>query len=517
MFKFKILSSILLTLITILFFSHTVQAASLGITIDTNNYKAPQHSDYTLINLEHSIVCEIAGFSILLGQNCVGYEINPDNTVTPKLFSQLPSGGALGGVNSAMVAMYTNPAASTGYYLAYVGNNLGLVKPAYAANASGIPGQGSDVLFPVLKLWVLSRNIAYAAFILIFVIVGFMIMFRQKINPQTVITAQQALPGLAIGLVLVTFSYLIASVLVDLSFVVMQVIAALFDAASVGITNASDLAQNGNAIAIFWSFLWSGVLGNIFTGFAQLLTPSPQAAQFIGSNALGFGLGPVLNTLLPNFTEWIGTVISQGTGYVIGGIVTVIVIIAFLIQMLRLIWGLISAYITILVMTILGPVIIMFSSIPGRSGVISFWWKTILANVMIFPAVFAAFLFASSIVSQTTTITTALPLMGGLPAVGSVDLLKAVLGLGIMMGTPAIPNMVKQAFGIKDVQGLPQAAVAGFMGGIAAGRTGYGGMMRSTGLAEAQEGLSRQRMSDIGTSLSGSRRETILRWLPRSR
>ncbi len=61
--------------------------------------------------------------------------------------------------------------------------------------------------------------------------VGLMVMFRQRINPQTVITAQAALPGLVIGLILITFSYFLAGLISDTAFISTNLIGYYFSAA----------------------------------------------------------------------------------------------------------------------------------------------------------------------------------------------------------------------------------------------------------------------------------------------
>ena len=48
----------------------------------------------------------------------------------------------------------------------------------------------TTALDPILPMWRVSRNIAYALFVFVTIIFAFMIMFRVKISPQTVITVQ---------------------------------------------------------------------------------------------------------------------------------------------------------------------------------------------------------------------------------------------------------------------------------------------------------------------------------------
>ena len=57
-------------------------------------------------------------------------------------------------------------------------NRFDLIQPVYAQQ-----GIGFSKLQSLLPLWRMSRNIAYIFFIIIFVFIGFAIMFRAKISP----------------------------------------------------------------------------------------------------------------------------------------------------------------------------------------------------------------------------------------------------------------------------------------------------------------------------------------------
>ncbi len=439
-----------------------------GTAITGANYKAPQNSNYALINFQNAIFCEVGGFSPIK-QDCVAYTEGGG----PRLFSQVPGGGALGSLSGVIIAMYSNPPTSSKVFLADLGSNI---FPAQTVNAQDISGSGQGVIKPVLKLWQVSRNIAYLAFILVLVVIGFMIMFRQKINPQTVISVQSALPGIVVGLILTTFSYFIASLIIDLSFVGMKLVGFLFSESGVNniITNPDAVATNSNIFGLFGSFVWNG----------QLFDFIPSVVKLFDGLATGLISGVISPTnvfdpktlLLSMVTKPISLVSGGGVGL----LVMLIMLIALLIQMFKLIWALVSSYISILVMTIAGPLIILSASIPGRGEILGVWWKGLLANVLVFPAVFAAFLFAGVFLGSVTPsdFEQTLPLFSGLP----VEVFQLIIGYGIVLGTPAIPAMVKNAFGVKDVQGISQAAMGGAMAGFGAGRSGANKGWEATGI-----------------------------------
>ena len=118
--------------------------------------------------------------------------------------------------------MYQQPLSSV-QYLAFLKNKIGIVEPSYAATP------GTELLAPLIIIWEGVRNASYVFFIIIFVAVGFMVMFRSKLNPQTIINIQLALPRIIIGLILVTFSFAILSFIVDLAFFGNMLIAGILE------------------------------------------------------------------------------------------------------------------------------------------------------------------------------------------------------------------------------------------------------------------------------------------------
>lgn len=417
-------------------------------------------------------ICGLAG---RLYSGCTVEQVSPDGTSQLLSYTKIPGGGAIGAATQVMLAMYTNPPVSTPYYLAYLGENLGIIDTAYAQ----VPGSGESILHPILRLWQVVRNLAYLLFILVFITVGIMIMFRQRINPQTVVTVQNAIPGLVIGLILVTFSYFISALLVDIAFVGMQLVSEIFvQAQPNAFGNAAgirELAQNSSVMDLFRvsaarGFNYEQLFDAIFrTQRADLGGVGVLTAIITGI------IGALIGGLLGIVGAGVGAVVGAAAGpYIVALIVPFILLIALFVQFIRLLIALINAYITILISTVVSPLVILFSSLPGRGGALSFWWKTILANALIFPAVFLGFLFAGMILATPNESWRAVPpLFGGL----ATFLLKVVIAYGIVLGLPAVPGMVKNALGVKDIQGIPQEALRGAGGGIQAaafvGQRGY--------------------------------------------
>ena len=131
-------------------------------------------------------------------------------------------------------------------------------KEAYAATPE-------EVFFgaTILGLWKQLRNLSYVFFVLMLVIFGFMVMFRYKIDPQTVITVQAALPRIVINLLLITFSFPIGALALKLagSFTGM---ATSFAGSIILSMSAGDIAANVIAQCVsMMAFMATGV-GAIF-------------------------------------------------------------------------------------------------------------------------------------------------------------------------------------------------------------------------------------------------------------
>lgn len=378
--------------------------------------------------------CMIAGTSLIEGEKC------KDEGKQISALSFLGQG----------IAAVSTPPLSSNQALANFSSSLGIIEPVYAQN---VTGSGANIIKPVEALWQVLRNLAYSLYIILFLVVGLMLMFRQKMNPQTVISVQAALPGLIIGLVLITFSYLIAAAIVDLTFLFIPLVAVIFDQASPNnVFKGTNAFFEGTQFANNATLLELSQNANFFSFWKAFLLNKGFYLDIFGNTGQNFGIDPtnILISLLNTIIE-----ILKGATNII---VAIVVIIAIFIQMLRLFIQLVRAYITIMVYTALGPVMILVSSIPGRSKGLENWWKTILANALIFPAVFASFFFGGMIIGDAAIINQSafqytMPFFSGLP----VQIISYIIGLMVILGTPAVPGLVKEALGVKDMKGFPEA------------------------------------------------------------
>lgn len=228
--------------------------------------------------------------------------------------------------------------------------------PEVSAQTS--PGFGFSVLEPVQKMWKGMRDISFGLFVVAALAVSFMIMFRVKINPQTVITVQSAIPKLIVALILVSFSYAIAGLMIDLMYVFIGLVSLL----------APNLTVFDVEPSLFFGFLTKSniliVLG-VYMFFFVI--------SFIGSVAAMMG-APLFATLSGVFLAFFWWIII---------ILVVVLIIVCLWISFKTLWALLKAFANILLSVIFGPIQIVLGVVIPNMG-FGAWLKNLLANLSVF-------------------------------------------------------------------------------------------------------------------------------------
>lgn len=230
----------------------------------------------------------------------------------------------------------------------------------YAASTTNVTGYQSLIDSGVAPLWNQMRNIAYIAFVIIMIVIGFMIMFRSKLGGQTLVSIGNTIPSVIISLILVTFSFAIAGVIMDMGGVITSLLYSIFQQKSVSIGNFGALfgilfkgmGEQYNAVVTEdFSNALSGFSSNIFGGYLKLL------GAIWGTGAMGL-------------VALIAVIIGAGVVFV-GAIKLLIV--------------LYKAYFELLLNVILGPVKIMLGTLPGKENEKMNWFTGIVRNVLVFP------------------------------------------------------------------------------------------------------------------------------------
>ncbi len=407
-----------------------------------------------------------SGSSGILGRSGVDANGNPVTT-----------GGAVSFFAKATGALYTNPPASTEKYIAYVLNNAGL--PNIAAPAYAAAGIGFNSLEPVLKIWTAVRNLAYLAFAVVFVVIGLMIMLRVKIDPKTVLTIQTALPKIFLSLILITFSYPIAGFLIDLMYVAIGVIIAIF--ANMGIAGFIPNGQNlvnENVFGYVGAGRWWGI-----------------------ATAAGGGIGDIIARITNNIGGFSGILGVTG-----GAIATLIFAVAILYALFKTWLMLLGAYINILAGVILSPLAMLGETIPGMSG-FGTWVKTMIANLAAFPLVVTLLLFGEALQASVAG-KYGLDSSGGIPTnftppligSGNANAFQAILGFGIIMMIPKATEMLQEWLKSPAFKyGMAWQESVG--AGVAVGQKGFGYATRDIrAIKAAREKEEAQQALGMGTT-----------------
>jgi hypothetical protein len=352
--------------------------------------------------------------------------------------------------SKALAGLVTQPPVQTKQYIAYQAQSLGLAQPAYAQ------GIGFSSLGPVLPLWKAFRNISYFMFILVFVGVGFMVMFRQTIDPQTMVTVQSALPKMVITLILITFSYAIAGFVVDMIYFLIYIFTGVLEAFDV-INSANDARNvifNRSIIRIGFSY---------FIGTNEVAGSAAQSISSLIQGSVG----------IPNFLGVFDIILDI--------IVYVIIIIAILWALFKTILSLIMSYVSIILSVIFAPLSLLANAWPGSNSFGS-WIRNIAANALVFPAV-AILVIIGAVLSGGTgndiddftgiqpSATYAGPGFGeggGFvpPLVTSrgsniglsdeeefgIEHIQALIGIGIIMMLPEVAKVIKEGLGVKGLE-----------------------------------------------------------------
>ncbi|MBW7955127.1 hypothetical protein H3C66_00170 [Patescibacteria group bacterium] len=341
---------------------------------------------------------------------------------------------------NAFTYLYTPPA-DTQTYIADVMNSAGLniAQPAYAQ------GLGFSSLDPVLDTWKAFRNVAYLFYVIMFLVIGFMIMFRQKISSQAVVSAQQALPKIIVSLIAVTFSYAIAGLLIDAMYIVMYLIVGLFPAATFGNPGSEqslkDIAMDRNIFQIGTYLLTSA-------GTLQNAQESVRAMIRSAFDTQLSGVGDALG--------------------LIGGLTFAVVFaLATLFGIFRLFFELLKTYISIIISIVLSPLALMLGALPGNNA-FQAWIKTLVANLAVFPGILLilvlAFMLIGGQYGGRPTTQQVVPQVqaqdtffqgsynGGflppyIPGAGSGNAISIMLGLGVILIMPDLAASIKKTLG----------------------------------------------------------------------
>lgn len=434
------------------------------------------------------VTCALSGVDITYSDHrCIGY-----NAQSGKLGYLNNSAGVSGMLVGGIAATFTKPLQITDY-VHYLASNFGIAKQALAADNTGF-----SQLSPMTSIWITMRNVAYVLFVIVFVGIGFAIMLRAKIDPRTVMTIENQIPKLIVALILISFSFAIAGLMVDLMWVLIFVVINLFSSldpqlqAQVGsITkgvggNPFSLANSINSNLGFLGIATqaAGAVKDIAntisisffsTGAGQILKYVLLVAvglPVLLSCSLGMLLSTVQNTVKDMWViGWFAGLASGNAGpsgfgsCLDGGLATITStiggIIAFLIftfaivfALAKLWWTLIKSYALFLVYVIFAPLMIMAGVLPGSKINFENWIRHIAAYLFVFPTTVGILLVGKVIMDVYSKNTGFVPpLIGVDPKVSQA--LGPIMGFAIIMLLPQALTIVQDALAAPDIKYLP--------------------------------------------------------------
>jgi len=388
---------------------------------------------------------------------------------------------AFGVLSQVMAYPYMNPPASGVYWAKDTLQSAGFIPKSYAAE-----GIGFTSIKPLMNIWKVFRDVSYMLLVLFLVAIGFMIMFRVKINPQTVISVENTLPKIAVTMILITFSFAIAGFLIDLMYVLI----------ALGISLLSNNNYYYSAQEVQKSFLTAGpgrifdsLMGNPlgygivsqigqFTPLAGVVNVIPgfntplefllffgkQFKEFLGpgisilldmvlGSVFAFFLAPKVNESLEikSMIEWINNVnifgFSLGMLPKIANVPIAFTIIALLYMAFsslllplligilffftivymwfRILFVLLTSYMQIILLIIFSPFLIVIELIPGSKLGFGQWVKNLMGELVAFPVVAIIFMVSHVLmitVQQTMTNSIASSELGG-TVIGGINTL----------------------------------------------------------------------------------------------
>jgi hypothetical protein len=381
----------------------------------------------------------------------------------PNLAQARPSMGFLEFARMSDSMIRTKPASGVAY-VASVMDHVG-IQTAHAQQS----GFGFNTLSPVLGLWGAARNAAYALMTFAVIILAFMIMFRTRISPQASVTVQVAIPRIIIGLLLITFSYAIAGFVIDLSYVVLGIIAAIFQASGVIDTGAANTVDTFNMV--------NDIGGGIFNFGMAVVFLVMRSFGSVGGAALtlgSFGAVPVAATIL----------------------VLIIALILIIIAVVRIFWIFLRTYVVIIMHVVALPFAALGYVASPSGNMFMQLLRSLIGNVSVFVSIALTVMVAHVLLWGMSGAGLDLVSIGNvyhvgalggsgvvsLPGFNGVDAATVGLFVGIvvlLMG-PSIANNIKSLIITGQMSrergGMIGAGAAGLVGGFAAANVRQGVM-----------------------------------------
>ncbi|MBD3363047.1 hypothetical protein GF362_04980 [Candidatus Dojkabacteria bacterium] len=375
------------------------------------------------------------------------------------------------------------------------------------------PGLGYNILQPIRTFWSMNRNIAYGFEIIIIFVIAFLMLFRQKLGGQEVVSLLNSIPSIILSLILITFSYPLSGLFIDVITVGANLVQSILvsspgapgyntvwngelvystfdkdsqmtvylrtahnkaidilpggdDVPELDIKEAKTGLQIDDPLVSVWLVFGTANLdvepadledNAIFPSSSVLIARSP--------------IGGVVNSLKDFLVD------SDAASTLASGLLTIIFSFAAFMASIKIFFSLLKSWATLIIYPIVSPFLFLIAAIPSQTAkIIQSYIKTMLSASLSFVAVYAVFLFIIVISNEPLihTFKFTPPLLGytgvddaGVGAGGQI--VRTLLGFGLFMATPMIPDGIKQLIeqGTTDLFGK-KTAEAGTQGASSA-------------------------------------------------
>ncbi|MBN1374139.1 hypothetical protein JW962_02280 [Candidatus Dojkabacteria bacterium] len=364
------------------------------------------------------------------------------------------------------------------------------------ANAATAPTSGQDMLKPIKDLWDYTKNIAYVGFVVVVVVIGFMIMFRQKINGQVAVSITNSIPRVIIGMILVHASFFLAGLLLSVSTFVMALISNLI---------ADYYTKNGISMQpiglggpwYFWTNTqWiltgavdmTGGVGN--AAHSASIKQTLQGAVTSWGNALITtfkGWGTSAGDLLASTASVSMSAVTAATGFIYNGgitwkdiLVKIIISVGLIYASFKIVFNLFLAYAQIFMKVIALPIVTLIGTLPGQEKMIIDSYKGIFADALVFPVTFAMINIGA--VVAISSIKTAITFPGGInttlvdPGAGNIG---GLIAYAIVLAAASADKFTKEFLKVQGSQaaGLATKSIVG----MSSKTPLIGGLLKSVG------------------------------------
>jgi hypothetical protein len=203
---------------------------------------------------------------------------------------------------------------------------------------------GHTLINAVLNIWKVFRNMAYALMAVIMLWVGFAIITRRRINAQTVVNVQYALPKIVIALVFIALSYPIGALMTSFAWT-------LFHSAPEIITS---ITGDQRIAALQTTACYS------FTSGSSAMA----ASEKLGLGGLSALIGTIATMAAGAGPFWSLIALTQG-----------VVILFYLFAYIKAIW----LYFKMVMNTAWAPLQIALYALPGNDDKLENWFKQMVA------------------------------------------------------------------------------------------------------------------------------------------